>query len=110
MRNVIYDYFPLGFNITFNKKLYDTLFEYKPKHIYYHDTWPTQVAVGVGKFLTSDEPSVKYRRQAGAVTYSNHSKLSLFMWRLKRFFGSNSFNLKNNFSSLESNNIFLSVK
>ena len=94
LKDVIYDYFPLGFNITFNKALYDAMFKYYPKKIYYHDTWPTQVALGIGKFYYSETPSVKYRRQEGAVTYSNHSKFSLFVWRIKRFFGNNEENLK----------------
>lgn len=94
LRNLIYDYWPLGFNITFNKALYDVIFKYHPKKIYYHDCWPAQVAVGVGSFIYSENPSVKYRRQEGAVTYSNRNSLSLLVWRLKRFFGSNSDNLK----------------
>lgn len=94
LRNLIYDYWPLGFNITFNKALYDVIFKYYPKKIYYHDCWPAQVAVGVGNFIYSENPSVKYRRQENAVTYSNHSRISLLIWRLKRFFGNNSDNLK----------------
>ena len=85
----IYDYWPLGFNISFNKELYDVVFKNRPEHIYYHDCWFAQVALGVGKFLYSDNSTVKYRRQENAVTYSNHSKFSLFAWRLKRFFGKN---------------------
>lgn len=65
-----------------------------PSKIYYHDCWMAQVASGVGNFIYSKEPTVKYRRQEGAVTYSNHSKISLFLWRIKRFFGSNSQNLR----------------
>lgn len=94
LRNVLYDYWPLGFNITFNKALYDMVMTNKPKRIYYHDCWMAQVAAGVGNFVCSNIPSVKYRRQEGAVTYSNHSKFSLFLWRVKRFFGENSQNLK----------------
>jgi rhamnosyltransferase len=93
LRNVIYDYWPLGFNIGFNKALYDLVFTRRPKRIYYHDCFFAQVALGCGKFLYSPEPSVKYRRQEGAVTYSNHSKFSLFFWRIKRFFGENKSNL-----------------
>lgn len=89
LRNIIYDYWPLGFNISFNKELYDVVFKNRPEHIYYHDCWFAQVALGVGKFLYSDNSTVKYRRQENAVTYSNHSKFSLFAWRLKRFFGKN---------------------
>ncbi len=89
LRNLIYDFWPLGFNITFNKRLYDVVFNNMPKHIYYHDSWFAQVAAGVGRFLYSNESSVKYRRQESAVTYSNHNKFSLFIWRIKRFFGDN---------------------
>ena len=89
LRNVIYDYWPLGFNISFNKRLYDFVFNNKPEHIYYHDCWFAQVALGVGTFIYSDNPSVKYRRQKNAVTYSNHNKFSLLIWRIKRFFFNN---------------------
>lgn len=93
LRNVIYDYWPLGFNITFNKAMYNKIFNNMPNHIYYHDCWFCQVALGVGKFIYSSDSTVKYRRQEGAVTYSNHSKLSLLCWRIKNFFGNNSNNL-----------------
>ena len=93
LRNILYDYWPLGFNITFNKALYDVVFNNLPKRIYYHDCFVAQVAAGVGNFIYSSTPSVKYRRQEQAVTYSNHSKFSLFVWRIKRFFGSNNDNL-----------------
>lgn len=93
LRNVIYDYFPLGFNISFNKSLYNVIFKYKPKYIYYHDCWVIQVALGIGNFIYDDKPSVKYRRQAGAVTYSNHSKLSLLKWRIERFLSGGTDNL-----------------
>ena len=52
-----------------------------------------QVAAAVGKFICSNVATVKYRRQEEAVTYSNLSKFSLFLWRVKRFFGENSQNL-----------------
>lgn len=93
LRNVIYDYWPLGFNIGFNKSLYDFIFNNMPEHIYYHDCWFAQVACGVGKFIYSEEVSVLYRRQENAVTYSNHNKLTLLLWRIKRFFGNNKDNL-----------------
>lgn len=95
LRNVIYDYFPLGFNISFNKALYNAIFTYEPRHIYYHDCWVIQVALGIGNFIYDDKPSVKYRRQEGAVTYSNHSKLSLLRWRIKRFLANDNDNLIN---------------
>ncbi len=87
LRQVMYDYFPLGFNLSFNKALYDFVFAHRPKRIISHDNWYAQVAAGCGKFLYSNEPSVLYRRQEGAVSYANHDKLSFFIWRVKRFFG-----------------------
>lgn len=93
LRNVIYDYWPLGFNIGFNKALKTLVYNNKPQKIYYHDTWFAQVACGMGKFIYSNKTSVLYRRQENAVTYSNHSKFTLFIWRIKRFFGKNKSNL-----------------
>lgn len=93
LRNVIYDYWPLGFNIGFNKVLKTLVYNNKPQKIYYHDTWFAQVACGMGKFIYSNKTSVLYRRQENAVTYSNHSKFTLFIWRIKRFFGKNKSNL-----------------
>ena len=93
LRSVIYDYWPLGFNIGFNKALKDFIYTNRPKKIYYHDAWFAQVACGVGKFIYSSKVSVLYRRQENAVTYSNHSKLTLLIWRFKRFFGDNRNNL-----------------
>lgn len=93
LRNVLYDYWPLGFNITFNKALYDKVLKNKPARIYYHDCWMAQVAAGVGNFVCSNIPTVKYRRQEEAVTYSNHSKFSLFLWRVRRFLCGNGQNL-----------------
>ena len=87
LRQVMYDYFPLGFNLSFNKPLYDFVFAHRPKRIISHDNWYAQVAAGCGKFLYSNEPSVLYRRQEGAVSYANHDKFAFFIWRVKRFFG-----------------------
>lgn len=89
LRNIIYEGWTFGFNIIFNKALYETIFDNMPKHIYYHDTWPTEVALGVGKFLTSNEPSVKYRRQENAVTYHNRKWFTHLTWRIKMWFGNN---------------------
>lgn len=83
---VAYDYWPLGFNITFNRALYDKVMKKRPKKIYYHDCWFAQVAAGVGNFICSNESTVKYRRQEGAVTYFNRNTLSLYLCRIKRFF------------------------
>ncbi len=88
LKNVLYDYLALNFNITVNNSFKVKFFDNLPKngkYPHYPDQWMSQVAAIYNGLYYLPVPTVEYRRNEGAVTYSNRNGLSFLIWRIRRF-------------------------
>lgn len=92
LKSVCYDFYVLNFNICVNHAFREQFFSHLPpdgKYPHYPDSWMAKMAAAQGRLFCVDEPLVKYRRNEQAVSYSNHSILTLFLWRMRRYFVEN---------------------
>lgn len=86
--SVCYDFYVLNFNICVNHALREQFFSHLPpngQYPHYPDAWMAKMAAAQGRLFCVEEPLVKYRRNEQALSYANHSALTLFIWRFKRF-------------------------
>lgn len=88
LKTVCYDFYVLNFNICVNHAFREQFFNHLPsngQYPFYPDSWMAKMAAAQGRLFLVDEPLVKYRRNEQAISYANHSALTLFLWRFKRF-------------------------
>lgn len=86
LRNVVYDFIALNFNIMINKELRDELFKNisaDRRYPNYPDCWMSQVAAGFQGLYYLPEKLVNYRRNENACSSFNKNKLSFLKWRIK---------------------------
>lgn len=86
LRNVVYDFIVLNFNIMINKALRDELFQQildYGAYPHYPDFWMSQVAAGFHGLYCVPEKLVNYRRNENACSSFNQNKLLLLKWRIE---------------------------
>lgn len=91
LKDVIFDFKVLNFNIMINNALREELFIHLPtdqngKNFYpkYPDLWMSQIAGGYKALYCVTEPMVKYRRNENAASSFNTNSISFFLWRFKK--------------------------
>ena len=85
---VCYDFPALNFTITVNHAFREAFFANLPAdgaYPNYPDSWMAKMAAAYGRLYAINEPLAEYRRNDQAASWSNHSALSLLVWRVKKF-------------------------
>lgn len=85
---VCYDFPALNFTITVNHAFREAFFANLPadgNYPNYPDSWMAKMAAAYGRLYAINEPLAEYRRNDQAASWSNHSALSLLVWRVKMF-------------------------
>ncbi|MBQ3278580.1 MAG: glycosyltransferase [Clostridia bacterium] len=85
---VCYDFPCLNFTIVVNHAFREAFFANLPKdgdYPNYPDSWMAKMAACYGRLYAINEPLAEYRRNDQAASWSNHSAISLLVWRMKKF-------------------------
>lgn len=87
--NSLYECVTQGMTMVINQKTKDTVLDYMPERVFFHDWWIYMICSGMGNVAYDDVTTVKYRRDGKNATAEGESFIKLLIWRIKNLFGKN---------------------
>lgn len=85
--NSLYECVTQGMTMVINQKTKDTVLDYMPERVFFHDWWVYMICSGMGNVAYDDVTTVKYRRDGKNATAEGESFIKLLIWRIKNLFG-----------------------
>lgn len=85
--NSLYECVTQGMTMVINQKTKDTVLDYMPERVFFHDWWVYMICSGMGNVAYNDVTTVKYRRDGKNATAEGESFIKLLIWRIKNLFG-----------------------
>ena len=85
--NSLYECVTQGKTMVINQKTKDTVLDYMPERVFFHDWWVYMICSGMGNVAYDDVTTVKYRRDGKNATAEGESFIKLLIWRIKNLFG-----------------------
>ena len=85
--NSLYECVTQGMTMVINQKTKDTILDYMPERVFFHDWWVYMICSGMGNVAYDDVTTVKYRRDGKNATAEGESFIKLLIWRIKNLFG-----------------------
>lgn len=85
--NSLYECVTQGMTMVINQKTKDTVLDYMPERVFFHDWWVYMICSGMGNVAYDDVTTVKYRRDGKNATAEGENFIKLLIWRIKNLFG-----------------------
>lgn len=85
--NSLYECVTQGMTMVINQKTKDTVLDYMPERVFFHDWWVYMICSGMGNVAYNDVTTVKYRRDGKNATAEGENFIKLLIWRIKNLFG-----------------------
>ena len=85
--NSLYECVTQGMTMVINQKTKDTVLDYMPERVFFHDWWVYMICSGMGNVAYDDVTTVKYRRDGKNATAEGEGFFKVLSWRLKNLFG-----------------------
>lgn len=85
--NSLYECVTQGMTMVINQKTKDTILDYMPERVFFHDWWVYMICSGMGNVAYDDVTTVKYRRDGKNATAEGENFIKLLIWRIKNLFG-----------------------
>ena len=85
--NSLYECVTQGLTMVINQKTKDTILDYMPERVFFHDWWVYMICSGMGNVAYDDVTTVKYRRDGKNATAEGENFIKLLIWRIKNLFG-----------------------
>ena len=85
--NSLYECVTQGMTMVINQKTKDTVLDYMPERVFFHDWWVYMICSGMGNVAYDDVTTVKYRRDGKNATAEGEDFIKLLIWRIKNLFG-----------------------
>lgn len=85
--NSLYECVTQGMTMVINQKTKDTILDFMPDRVFFHDWWVYMICSGMGNVAYDDVTTVKYRRDGKNATAEGENFFKLLIWRIKNLFG-----------------------